>query len=96
MNVIQKLFRKDAQRGQENYEDINGWLTKEDIQKLRSATVPKRSEHRKDTYTIWECRDCSHSYYYKTLRCPLCSSESVAETVHPAHRMSPGIFQGDL
>jgi len=77
MGILELLFGKDGS------ENVSGFLTKEEIQKLKQATKKPMSQHRKRMYKTWICRRCEHPFFYTIIRCPLCESDKIAEAEHP-------------
>mgnify|MGYP001607482847 CR=1 FL=1 len=72
MKIMQKLFRKQ----EIEYDDMLGYLTKEDMQKLREA---RERPSRKVLHKKWLCGVCRHEYFYRIIRCPQCESQRVEE-----------------
>lgn len=77
MKVLQHLLMK--QKKEITYDDTVGFLTKDDMKKLKEASKKKRSPHRKSTYKIWNCKACGHACFYAVIRCPSCESRSIEE-----------------
>jgi rubrerythrin len=78
IEAIQKLITKNRD------EEINGYLTTEDIKKLRTSRL-RMSTSRKKTYKTWKCADCGHSCFYSVMRCSMCASKNISELVHPTN-----------
>lgn len=76
LEIIQKILKKEEST------DASGFLTKEEILKLKSATMQKASEHRKRSYKTWNCAECGHEFYYTVLKCPACESGRIENVEH--------------
>ncbi len=72
------------------YDRILGFLTRDDMEKLKTATERPASKLRKSSYTTWDCGSCNHSYFFAILKCPLCDSLDIEETSHPTNRIMGG------
>jgi hypothetical protein len=77
MGVLQRLLAKEVK-----YDDTLGYLTKDDIRKLKDA----EKKHSTKTYKTWDCVRCKQSRFYPTIKCQLCEGE-LKETTHPVSRM---------
>jgi len=75
LEIIQKILKKEE-------DNDAGFLTKEDILKLKTAAIQKSSEHRKRFYRTWNCAECGHEFYYTVLKCPACESHKIEELEH--------------
>lgn len=75
MEALEKLTL-DAERHR-----VAGHLTKDDMMKLKGIALRSPSPHRKPSFKTWDCRACGHSVYFKVIRCTLCESGNVKETV---------------
>lgn len=80
MKLVQKLMAKN--KPELEYDDTIGWLTKEDLIKLRKARTKQASPHRKTTYKTWDCSSCNSRFFYSIMRCPACESGSITENVN--------------
>ncbi len=81
MKLISKLLKKqDAE-----YDDTMGYLTKEDMEKLRTATKRPPSPYRKSTYKKWLCKECAGSFFYAVKKCPSCESQKIEEVTQQAN-----------
>lgn len=81
LQAMQKLL-KPQKKQKNNAKEISGYLTKEDVKKLRS-TGTWVSAHRKKTIKTWNCGNCKNSFYYKVIRCPHCESSKITEQINP-------------
>ncbi len=86
MKVLQHLLgkTKHVQKMELEYDNTMGFLTKDDIQNLRKASMKPRSPHRKDSYKTWMCRDCEHSSFFAVVKCLLCGSDKIEEVTKPS------------
>jgi predicted Zn-ribbon and HTH transcriptional regulator len=41
----------------------------------------KKSKYNKQYIEAWKCNDCEFEWTYKTVRCPVCSTESVTKII---------------
>ena len=78
MGIIQNLLEKK----QVKYDETLGYLTKDDMEKLREAAQRKIKNK---TYNTWECNGCGRSCYYETFKCEMCGSCEIKQIVHPSH-----------
>lgn len=80
MKLIQRLLRKQNNGHKEiEYDNMMGFLTKEDKQKLWTATHKPRSPHRRSSYMKWICNSCKNVYFYAVIRCPTCESRQIEQ-----------------
>ena len=91
MKVLQKLLSMHGGKKNFTYDDAMGFLTKDDMKKLKEATTKPRSPHRKTTCIKWICAKCSKSYFYRIARCPACESRNVKETEMPTNYQNKDI-----
>ncbi len=52
---------------------VRGWLTKDDIHMLEEASK-RVLKYPKNPAKKYGCEDCSYTWLYASLKCPLCSS----------------------
>jgi uncharacterized OB-fold protein len=76
MRFLQKLVSKK----QLEYDDTLGYITKEEMQKLREVAHPQR-KHPKVNHRRYSCGRCGSRYFYKILACPQCESKRIEEAV---------------
>lgn len=81
MGMVQWLFGEEHK--DKDYKDISGFLTKEEIQRLKNISKRNPNPMRKRVYKTWICRRCEHPFFYNIIRCPLCESPSIMETEQP-------------
>lgn len=84
MGITNFLFGKKGENDAKKKETANtsGFLTKEEIHKLKIASQRTLSPLRKKSYKTWVCNMCKHAFFYTVARCPLCESTSIMETEH--------------
>lgn len=80
LGSIRKLLHKEREI---QYDETLGYLTQEDLQKLREAAEKSVSLHRKQSYKTWICVSCERAYFYAVLRCPQCESGMIEERTNP-------------
>ncbi|MBS3050776.1 MAG: hypothetical protein J4400_01365 [Candidatus Aenigmarchaeota archaeon] len=52
---------------------VKGWLTHEDIELLEEASK-RQLKYPKNPAKKYNCKSCSYTWLYHSLRCPVCSS----------------------
>ncbi len=52
---------------------IRGWLTREDIEMLEEASK-RKLKYPKNPAKKYVCGACEYSWFYYSVRCPVCSS----------------------
>ncbi|MBI2233276.1 MAG: hypothetical protein HYU56_05115 [Candidatus Aenigmarchaeota archaeon] len=75
LRTIQRLLGKEKEVV---YDKTLGYLTREDIERLKEATKKPESPVRKKFYKTWICGS-GHLFFYRILRCPLCESRKIEE-----------------
>ncbi|MBI4175719.1 MAG: hypothetical protein HY518_00805 [Candidatus Aenigmarchaeota archaeon] len=83
MKIVNRLLKigesmKIGESKEVKYDDTFGFLTGEDMKKLREATQKPSSPHRKRHYITWDCAKCGHEFFYHVMKCPLCESKIIA------------------
>ncbi len=81
IRAMERLM-KSKKNNEAGSDQISGFLTKNDIKKLRSSRTLV-SVHRKKTIRTWNCTDCKQSFYYEVMRCPHCESANIEEKIIP-------------
>jgi rubrerythrin len=59
---------------------IRGWLTKEDIELLEEASK-RVLKYPKNPAKKYGCEDCSYTWLYSSVKCPVCSSSKTKAIV---------------
>ncbi|MEM7819296.1 MAG: hypothetical protein QXD48_00520 [Candidatus Aenigmatarchaeota archaeon] len=54
---------------------VRGWLTHEDILLLEEASKRKLKYPKKPAQKFI-CHDCNYSWYYSSVKCPVCASKN--------------------
>lgn len=60
---------------------IKGFLTRDDVELLEEAST-RKPKYKKATVHSWSCNACNYKWFYKSSKCPICSSHSVKELVN--------------
>jgi hypothetical protein len=71
---------------------VNGFLTRDEMFRLKTATIRPASKHRKRTMKKWFCQSCRGSFFYQILRCPACGSVNVTQVILPTEFRPGGFF----
>ena len=56
---------------------LNGFLSRDDMKILKEASV-RKSKYKKIHTKKWNCVKCNYDWFYKTIRCPTCSSTDIS------------------
>ncbi|MCX6818925.1 MAG: hypothetical protein NT129_02895 [Candidatus Aenigmarchaeota archaeon] len=57
---------------------IRGFLTHKDIELLEEASI-RKTKYKKCFPKKFSCSNCSYNWFYKTVKCPACSSKEIKE-----------------
>lgn len=52
---------------------LHGWLTHDEVELLEEASK-RKLKYAKNYAQKYKCKDCEYSWFYTSLKCPLCSS----------------------